>query len=121
MKKLTFSLLVGFTLTGSWAHAARVLEILERSHELKLANVTLPRTQASAIGYRQCGTCTYAYMHVSDATTWFVDGHDVSLEELGRVAAQIRLTSGAAERTLVVLHYDPHTEVATRIRLEQPQ
>lgn len=119
MYKIALSLFLGLLLSAGSAEAVRILEVLERSFELRLTDVSLPRTQAEAVGYKPCGTCAFSYMHVSGDTTWHLGARTVSLAELTEEAARIRRIPGASDRTLVMLHYDPQTGIATRIRMDR--
>jgi len=117
MKKYTIAIFTALALFTAGAQATRVLEILERSHELALAEVTLPQSTNGTIGFKACDTCIREYMPVSASTRYLLGDRAVSLVELGQQVNQIRLNSGALNRTMVMLHYDPETEVATRIRV----
>lgn len=117
MKKRTLFVLLGLALTAGSAQATRVLEILERSYELALAEVTVPRSSPGSIGYKPCSDCAYEYMPVTGATTYYVGGQMVTLAAFNEEAARIRRLQGRSESTLVMLHYDPKSEVATRIRI----
>ncbi|HMB73160.1 MAG TPA: hypothetical protein VKQ06_06285 [Gammaproteobacteria bacterium] len=121
MMKIAVSLVLGLALALGSAQAFRVLEVLERSYELRLTDVSLPRSDAEAIGYKPCTRCAYSYMHISGETTYHLGSRRVSLAELTEEAARIKRTAGASDRTLVMLHYDPQTGIATRIRMESPK
>jgi hypothetical protein len=118
MNKQVFAIFAALALFCSSAQAVRVLEILERSYELGLADVTLPQSANGQIGFKSCDTCARQYMPVSASTRYFLQGQPVTLTQLGQEANHIRNNAGAADRTMVVLHYDPETEVATRIRVD---
>ncbi len=108
------------TVVAANAGAVRVLEILERSYELRLSRVTLPESTNGSVGYSRCATCVREYKAVGAETLYFVDGEPVTLAQMRQHAARITRSSGSGELTLVVVHFDPSTEIATRIRIESP-
>ena len=119
MKPITSTLLIAILLAAANAQAFRVLEILERSYELRLSSVSFPETTNGSIAYSTCATCSRGSMAVSAETLYFVNGQGVTLAVMRQEAARILRSARAGDPTLVVLHYDPKTEVATRIRIEE--
>lgn len=117
MKKICLSILFGLMLSGASAHATRVLEILERSHELALADVTLPQSSGGTISFKACSSCVREYMSVNGSTQYFLSGQAISLTQLAQEVNRIRLAASTLNRTMVVLHYDADDDVATRIRI----
>lgn len=117
MKRHTIALFTALALFAASAHAVRVLEILERSHELALADVSLPQSSGGMIGFKPCSSCAREYMPVNAQTTYTLSGQALSLAQLGQAVNRIRLNSNELGRTMVVLHYDVETEVATRVRI----
>ena len=117
MKKSTIAIFTALALFAAGAQATRVLEILERSHELALSNVTLPQSVNGNVSFKACDGCVREYMPVSGATTYYVGGLNVSLAQFTVEVNRIRQVSSTEARTMVMLHYDPETEVATRIRV----
>ena len=117
MKKLSIALFTALALFAAGAQATRVLEILERSHELALAEVTLPQSANGTISFKSCSTCVREYMGVSNSTKYLLGNSEVSLTALAQEVNRIRTTPGTLNRTMVMLHYDPDSEVATRIKV----
>ena len=120
MKKLTIPLVLGFALAAGSAQATRVLEVLERSYELALSDVTVPQVSTGNVGFKPCDTCAYKYMSVSGTTLYYVGSQMATLATFSEEVARIRRMSGQSDRTLVMLRYDPKTEVATRISVATP-
>jgi hypothetical protein len=118
MKKTCLYILFGAILSVSSAQATRVLEILERSYELALADVSLPATASGAIGFKTCGSCAREYMSVDASTRYFLGGQPITLVQLTQEVNQIRLAASTLNRTMVVLHYGAEDGVATRIRVD---
>lgn len=117
MKKSIIAIFTALALFAAGAQATRVLEILERSHELALADVSLPQSTNGNISFKACGGCARQYMSVSGTTTYSIGGLNVSLAQLTVEVSRIRQVSSTEARTMVMLHYDPESEVATRIRV----
>jgi hypothetical protein len=117
MKKFTILMLSGLAFAAINAQAIRVLEVIERSYELVLTDVSLPQSTNGTVGYKACDACARQYMPVSGVTSYFVEDRMMTLAQFSAEVARIRQLPGASERTLVMLHYDPETEVATRIRV----
>ena len=120
MKKITLTSIVACLLCAGSVQATRVLEVLERSHELRLTDATLPQSTQGRMGFKTCESCAWDYMPVSESTLYFVGWRTATLGEVAEEAARIRRVQGASDSTLVMLHFDPKTEVATRIRILRP-
>jgi len=116
----TLMILIGCSIAAANANAVRVIEILERSHELRLSRVTLPESVNGTVGYSRCDACAREYMSVDDATLYLLNGQVVTLAEMRLQAARILRSAQSADITPVVLHFDPATDIATRIRIEHP-
>jgi len=116
----TLTILISFLFAAANANAVRVLEILERSHELRLSRVALPESTNGTVGYSKCDTCAREFISVDGATVYLLNGQSVTLADMRLQAARILQSTAAGDMTLVVVHFDPDTEVATRIRIEQP-
>jgi hypothetical protein len=118
MKQIRLAALCGFLLVAANAQAFRVLEVLERSYELRLSQVSLPESTLGKIGYSSCATCARKSMAVSNDTLYFINGQKVTLAQMRQEAVRILRAAGTRNPILLVLHYDPDTEVATRVRIE---
>lgn len=118
MMKTFVQILVSLSISVTAAHATRVLEILERSYELALSDVTLPQTSTGAIAFKACERCARESMPVSNSTRYLFGGREVTLPELRQEAARIKAARSDLDTTMVGLHYDPETKVATRIHVE---
>jgi hypothetical protein len=110
---------VAVLLASAAAHSARVFEVLERSYELRLSSVVFPEAANGSIAFIPCATCQRKAMPVSSETSYFVNGMELTLSGLREEAARIRRSESGGSPTLVVLHYDPATDVATRVRIEE--
>jgi hypothetical protein len=117
MKRTSICIFFGLILTLSSAHATRVLEILERSYELALADVTLPQSSGGTISFKPCSSCVREHMSVTSSTQYFLGGQPISLTQLAQEVNRIRLAASTLNRTMVVLHYHADDKVATRIRV----
>jgi hypothetical protein len=100
---------------ASWA--VRVLEQLERSHELALSDVQLPGSTSGAVVFKACDTCSTESLAVTASSRYFVDKQQVTLAELKTQAAVISQSAGRDQPTLVMVHYDIDTNIVTRIRI----
>lgn len=103
------------------AHAARVLEDVERSFELALAHVQAPAGATGAVTFRTCAECRTSIRRVTAATCYFVDGREVDVAAFARTVSAIRATQEGAAATLVGLFYDVESQRITRIVLERAQ
>jgi len=120
MIRKTLTILISFLFMVASANAVRVLEILERSHELRLSRVALPEATNGTVGFSRCDTCAREFLSVDSATVYLLDGKTVTLADMRLQAARILQSAAPGDMTLVVVHFDPDTEVATRIRIERP-
>lgn len=99
------------------SYAVRVVEQIERSHELALGEVQLPKSSASAVVFKACETCSLQSLAVTSSTRYFVDGQELMLAEFTEQASTINNIEGADRNTLVMVHYSIATNIVTRIRI----
>ncbi len=115
MQRLILIFVSGLFLVPQASFALRVLEQLERSYELSLADVTVPRSTTSSVLFRTCDTCTTQSLAVTPSTKYFDDERELTHAELLSAVDSIRQQPGGNEGTLVGLFYDIKTNVVTRI------
>lgn len=111
---ISFVLLVLFGIQP--ASAVRVLELLERSYELRLSDANLPRSAGDSVTFKACEECSTESIAVTASTGYFLAEQQVSLADF-RQHAQGLAQQGADSRTLLMVHYDIDTRRATRLRM----
>jgi hypothetical protein len=111
---ITILLLVG----GQAAWAVRVLEQVESSYELSLADATLPLSSSGSVTFKACSECNTEAVPVTPSTSYFLVKQKVSLAQFNEQARLMRAQPGVAARTMLMLHYDIDTKRATRLVLE---
>jgi hypothetical protein len=100
---------------ASWA--VRVIEQLERSYELALSDVDLPGSTSGAVVFKTCATCSTQSLAVTASSRYYIDKQQVTLAELKTQASVIGQSAARDQPTLVMVHYDVHTNIVTRIRI----
>jgi hypothetical protein len=115
LTSITILLLIG--LEPAWA--VRVIEQLEGSYELRLADVTLPRSTAGSVTFKACDDCSIETVPVTASTSYFVGDREVTLAELteqARAASQRSATNG--NWTQLMVFYSATAKRATRLVLK---
>lgn len=113
LASLTILLLVGV----EPALAVRVLELVERSYELRLADVTLPRSAVGSVTFKVCPECTIESVPVTTGTRYFIGKQEATLAELTEQTRLASQRSGTGEPGILMVHYDIDTKRATRLVL----
>lgn len=115
LTSMTILLLV--SLEPAWA--VRVIEQIERSYELRLADVTLPRSSVGSVTFKACEECSIETVPVTSSTSYFVGEREVTLAEL---TEQARFAGGNASATgnwtQLMVFYSVNTKRATRLVLK---
>lgn len=101
------------------ASAVRVLEDVESSVELTLSWVELPASSTGAVTFKVCTSCTASAHRLEAATTYFVNGSEVSFADLLRTVGEIAATKNGAVQTLVGVFFDVHSGHVTRVALRR--
>jgi len=115
MFRPTLILIAALLAVPQVSFALRVLEQIERSYELSLDAVSVPRGATSAVIFRTCDTCSSQSLAVTASTKYFVDERELTHAEMLSAVDAIRLQPGGNDGTLVGLFYDIDTNVVTRI------
>jgi hypothetical protein len=110
---LTVGLLLG-SLGSAWGY--RVLEQQEDAYELPLVEVLLPGSEAGSVIFKACEDCRTTALRVGAATRYFVNGVEVELAELLRLAEDARQSAGA-DSAAVYLFFDIESQRVNRLRL----
>ena len=95
------------------AQAFRVIEEVENSVELALADVTLPTDANGTLSYRACATCTTQTHSVNGETVYRLNNRTLPFEEFA--AAIDELPAMAEARALAGVFYDLNTKRITRV------
>lgn len=88
-------------LTGAMSAAAEIRTV-QLAHEVPLADLRLPQSDAGTIGFKSCGECEYSTERVTADTRWSLNGKVVALNDF-----RLRL-AGVTERAgvyVTVLHH----------------
>lgn len=99
------------TITAWPGVSSAYMEVLARSYELGVDEVTLPAHEASQVVVHTCADCESVVHPVNSATSYHVGAATVSLGEL--LAA---VNDGLG--TLLLVAVDPNTGAVTRITLD---
>ena len=67
--------------------------------------------------FKTCDTCSIESVPVTSSTKYFIGDREVALAELAEQARSVSQEPGAAEQTLLMVHYDVDTKRATRLIL----
>ena len=95
---------------------ARDLEMVEGAYEVKLGNVTLPRSSAGNTLLRTCDSCDTVGLRVDGQTVFQVSGQPLLLADFLKAVDDIHDRAGGNE-SLVAVYYDLDTRVVTRINV----
>ena len=99
------------------ASAVRIVELVERSYELRLSDASLPLSVGGSVTFKACSECPTESIAVTQSTAYFLTKtQQVALADF-RQHAQALVQQGAATRTLLMVHYDIDTRRATRLRM----
>ena len=99
------------------AQALRVLEIVERSVELALRDVTLPAAGRRAVLYRPCSTCPLETHSVTEKTTYHFNDRVLPLAEFLAAVEEVRQRPAEEARAVAFVYYDLKTEDVNRVRV----
>lgn len=103
------------------AFALRVLEEVENSFELTLAEVQLPTSATGAVSFRGCDGCRATTLRVTTSTKYLIDGTEVALAELQRIAEELRQSSSRGEDVFTGVYFDLASSEVTRISIRRPR
>lgn len=109
------------TLALSAAAAARTLELVEGAYEVRLGDVTLPRSAAGSAVFTPCADCDSVGLQVTSSTRYFVSDRALPLPEFLEAVAALREATDDGEETLVGVFFDLRTNRVTRITVFPPR
>jgi len=120
---MTIRILATLALLGfvSSAGAFRVIGQPERPYEVALSRVTLPANTGGTVTVRPCDGCSVSTHRFADGARFLVDGRDIQFADFLKVAADVRGSPTASERTVVGVFVDINTERITRIAIMRPR
>ena len=110
MLRILSASLLAALLAGGNAWAQRVLEPIESSYEVPLANVVMPSSTADTVIFTPCSGCDTTSLSVNASTTYFVDAKQYGFADFIRSVKKIA-DNGEENRTAVYIRYsvkDPH-------------
>lgn len=114
----TVLLLMG-SIEAAWA--VRVIEDVENSVELTLAELQLPASESGSVSFQACARCRTSVHRVTAATRYLIDGRDVTLADFLRAAQELRAIGNADQRTLAGVYFHVTSKEVTRIALHVPK
>jgi hypothetical protein len=116
-----FQLLLAFplALAVDTAVATRVVEQVERAVELTLDQLKLPTADGGTISFRECEECPIKTHVLTDTTVFSANRQIVGLQDLLRVADEIRDKPNGAKQAMAVVFLDLKTERITRIEVRE--
>ena len=114
LASITILLLVG--LEPAWA--VRVIELIEGSYELRLTDVTLPRSSSGSVTFKACESCSIQSLAVTPSTGYFVGASEVTLPELTEQAGLAKqATNATGNWPQLMVFYSTDTKRVTRLVL----
>ena len=60
--------------------AAAQFRQISKAHEVDLASLRLPQSATGTIAFKPCNTCEFVTKHVTEETTWVLNGRTVKFE-----------------------------------------
>lgn len=104
------------TVTSSaWAY--RIMEQPESAYELALGDVRLPAGARGTVVFTTCESCRTTALRVTDQTTYFANGSQVSLGDLRDIAEDLLATAVGRDDTIVYVFYDVASLRVNRLAL----
>jgi hypothetical protein len=99
------------------AWALKIVGQPETSFELTLAGLTLPANASGTVRVQTCDTCKFQALSVTAATKYFLDGHEVGLDDFALTVAGLREQGDSAASTFVGVYVDIASQRVNRITL----
>jgi len=119
MKMYKLLLALPFVLAVDTAGATRVVEQVERAVELTLDQLKLPAADGGTISFRECEQCPINTHILTATTVYSANRQVVGLQDLLRVADDIRGKPNGAQQAMAVVFLDLKTERITRIEVRE--
>ncbi len=88
---------------------------MQLAHEVTLADLRLPQSDAGTIGFRSCDECDYQTKRVTTATRWSLNGKALSLDDFRLGIARITERNDVYVTVLHHLEEDRVTEVSVHL------
>jgi hypothetical protein len=116
---LSIALLACSLAAGGNAFATRILDQVEKSYELALADIILPGNSAGTVIFKPCETCDTTSLQVDGNTRYFVDGTEYSFDDFIRIASDMKKDTRESLRIAATVHYWIKNSRVSRLRLER--
>jgi hypothetical protein len=114
-------LVVALALGASQAvRADRIIEQLESSFELLLANTALPVGGVGDVSFKTCDKCNSQSRLLTASTRFFLNGRELPAADFVAAAADVRKQESREPRSLLGLYVDKQTLHVNRVVLIQP-
>jgi hypothetical protein len=101
---------------GSLGHS-QTLELIEGAYELRLGNVTFPRSIADSLIFRSCDDCAPMVLRIDTDTQFSTSEGILPLPDFLDRAAELAGAPATGSRTPLTVYYDLATLRATRVRI----
>jgi hypothetical protein len=92
--------------------AAAEIRTVQLAHEVALADLRLPQSDAGTIGFKPCDECDYQTERVSAETRWSLNGRAVSLDDFRLGLARVTERNSVYITVLCHLEQNRVTEVS---------
>ena len=124
MLRNSFALVLTLALgAAQTARADRILEQVESSFELSLANTNLPAGGVGDVSFKTCEKCDVQSRLLTPSTRFLLSRQEVPAAAFITAAGDVRQRESASSskaRSLLMLYVDRKTLHVTRVALVQP-
>ena len=99
---MKFKVLISALLLSMALPVSADMVVIEEAYETALSEIRLPRNDAGTLAFKECDSCDYRTIRVTEATQYRLNGKSVSL---GKFRFAIAKVDDRDEVAVTVLHH----------------